>query len=325
MEINYYWTNATKDTIGFLRGLKATFIPAPREMSEKRLVELVKDKLKRRNVVLGIQLAEFVDGFDNQPQFRTLPAAPAIRFARKIAEAKLPYGLYVLQYAPNTPVDDIIRAMRPNDVTVVRGSYHTVFHRRSTYDLLKKRSIPFELVSPFVDEAEAKLFLRTVEAPMRALVSLRQPHGFVDEATLMTYSRDIAKISFDYSFQTGAVLAEKTKSGYTLVDAAANDVVPYQTYALHFGNSREENLSPRHDANHYDTIHAEMNLLVRAMKNGVNFEGKTLFINMMPCPNCARTLVKTGLEEVVYSEVHSDGYAVELFGNAGIKTRRIGA
>lgn len=323
MEINYYWANATEDTIAFLRGLKATFIPAPREMSEKRLIELVKERLKKRNVILGVELSEFVDGFDNQPQFRTLPAEPAIKLARKIAGAKLPHGLYVLQYASSSP-DDIIRAIRPNDVTVVRGSYHTVFHRRSTYDLLKKRNIPFELVSPFVDEAESRLFLRNVEASMRALVGLRQPKGLADENTMMTYSLDAAKGSFDYSFQTGAVLAEKVKGGYKLIDAACNEVVPYQTHALHFGNLREEHLSPRHDLNHYDTIHAEMNLLVRAMQNGVNFEGKTLFINMMPCPSCARTLVRTRLDEVVYNEVHSDGYAVELFEKAGIKTRKAG-
>jgi deoxycytidylate deaminase len=192
-------------------------------------------------------------------------------------------------------------------------------HQRA---LLEKRGIPFEYVSPFVNEDEAKYFLHKINDELIDAADLVGESG--DEQTMLGYAREIAKRSFDYSFQTGAVLATKNAHEYEVIDAACNEVVPYQTYALLHGNAREDNRVPRQgDQTYYDTIHAEMNLLVRAMKNGIRFEGKSLFINMMPCPNCARTLVNSGLSEVVYHEEHSGGYAVKIFEEAGIKTRKV--
>lgn len=308
------WTSFSEENKTKLRALKAVFIMAPREMSDSRLVQLVKENLTKGNVIFGVAEEPFVDGFSGQAHFRTQSLEPVLRLTGLIEKAKLAHTLQVLVY-PQKAVDEVIRAIRPRRVVVVRGSYLHVFHRRTTYELLQKRGIPFSYVSPFTDENEAKMY---GEAVLEEGVS----HQSGDEQAMLDSVDDIAKNSFDYSFQTGAVLAEKAGAGYKLIGAACNEVVPYQTYAMHFGNSREDNLSPRHDANHYDTIHAEMNLLVRTMKQGQVFEGKSLFINMMPCPSCARTLVKTGLKEVVYNEVHSDGYAVKLFEQAGVKTRK---
>lgn len=308
------WSNFSEDTKASLRASKAVFVMAPREMSDERLVQLVKENLSKGNVIFGVAEEEFVDGFSGQAHFRTEPLEPVLRLAELIEKAKLAHTLQILVY-PQKDVNEVIRAVRPRRVVVVRGSYWHVFHRRTTYELLQKRGIPFEYVSPFTNEDEAKSYADAVPQE-----DISHAHG--NEELMLDRVDDIAKYSFDYSFQTGAVLAEKAGAEYKLILAACNEVVPYQTYAMHFGNSREDNLSPRHDANHYDTIHAEMNLLVKAMKNGETFEGKTLFINMMPCPSCARTLVKTGIKEVVYNEVHSDGYAVKLFEQAGIKTRK---
>lgn len=304
-----------------LRGLKATFVMAAREMSEARLTQLVKEYLAKGNVIFGVAKEAFVDGFDEQPQFRTLPLEPVEKLVEKIEKAHLPHSIRVITYRQQD-VDEVIRAVRPQRVVVVRGSYIYPFHRRSTSQLLEKRNIPFEYVSPFVDEEQAKAYL----AAVYLLMHTQKGSTFSDitEKDVMALVGEVAKESFDYSFQTGAVLAEKVGKQYQIIDAACNEVVPYQTFALHFGNAREIHRSAHQaDAVHYDTIHAEMNLLVRAMKNGVNFEGKSLFINMMPCPNCARTLVNSGLKEMVYLETHSGDYAVELFEKAGIVTRKV--
>lgn len=300
-----------------LRALHATFIAAPRSMSQARLVDLIKQELEKRHVVFGVAEEAYVDGFEGQAQFQTLPLSQVMPLAEKINQAGLPHKLIVLPYA-QADVDDVIRLVRPNNVVLVRGSWHLVFHRRSTYALLVKRGIPYSFVSPFLHEQEAKDYLSAVEPKGQ---SFRKRRG--DKGAMLALAAEVARESYDYSFQTGAVLAEATSNGYTAVDAACNEVVPYQTYALHFGNSREDNVAAVHDANHYDTIHAEVNLLVRAMKNGQTFEGKSLFINLLPCPSCARMLVMTGIAEVVYSVDHSDGYAVKLFEKAGIKTRKV--
>lgn len=317
MNNNLTWADFSDNDKKQCRALRPTFVMAPRELSATRLVDLVKQLLEKNHVIFGVAAERFVAGFEGQVQFQTLPINAIEPLAQKIAAAHLPHKLIVLSY-PQIAVDDVIRAIRPKNVVLVRGSWHLVFQRRSTYDLLTRRNIPFSFVSPFVHDSEAKEYLASIEGHLPY-----EPNPLIgDRRAMLAAAQKVATASCDYSFQTGVVLAEPTDQGYRLVDAACNEVVPYQTYALHYGNSREEHLSEVHDANHYDTIHAEMNLLVRALKTGRNFEGKSLFINMMPCPSCARTLVKTGLAEVVYNKVHSDGYAVELFEHAGIKTRK---
>jgi deoxycytidylate deaminase len=92
---------------------------------------------------------------------------------------------------------------------------------------------------------------------------------------------------------------------------------------MHHGNSREKNLSRPHDTNHYDTVHAEMSFLIQAAAGEFDLKGTTLFINLLPCPNCARTLSQTNIDGVVYRNDHSDGYAVELLKLCGKKVTRI--
>ena len=316
MSTTRLWANFSEDEKQYFRGMKVTFVLAPRDMSEKRVIQIVKSALSQGNVVFGIAEEPFITGFEGQPQFQTLAIRGVEQLAQKVATAKVSNNLHILQY-PQNEADVVIRALRPNKVLVVRGSYLYAFHNRSTYRLLQKRNIPFDYVSPFVDESEAQEYEQSVSLPAPNYVSN------ASEEAIFKVVDTIAMCSYDYSFQVGAVLAQRKGSNYSVVDAACNEVVPYQTHALHFGNAREDNtVAPQSSSSHYDTIHAEMNLLVRSMQNGVTFSGKSLFINMLPCPNCARTLVKTGLEEVVYLLEYSDGYSQQLFNQCGIKTRR---
>jgi deoxycytidylate deaminase len=64
-------------------------------------------------------------------------------------------------------------------------------------------------------------------------------------------------------------------------------------------------------------------MVVKAQSQGVDLKGATLFINLLPCPHCARALALTGLAEIVYSQDHSAGYAITLFEQMDKKVRRL--
>lgn len=293
----------------------ALFILAPRQLSEKKIQMLLKQYLPAGNVVLGVAKEPYVQGFEGQPQFRTLQAEEAAGPAQKVAASSHPHKLYLLKYFAHE-TDAIIEKLKPAQVCVVRGSYRHVFHSRSTFYVLDRLGIGFFYASPFADETEARAYEiknEVAAAPVK--------NG--DEVKMLAYAQDVARQSYDYSFQTGCVLARRDTHGYQPLATGFNRVIPYQTYALLHGNARETNRSVHQDTNHYDTIHAEMDMLVRAAAHGTKLAGKTLFINLMPCPACARTLSQTGLAEVVYELDHSDGYAARIFEQCGIKTRRI--
>ncbi len=294
----------------------ATFVLAPRAMSEERLSDIVKTYLPKGDIVLGIAKEPYVEGFEGQLSFMTLSLDTAQDIVEKVASSNLPQKLYVLQYFQRE-IDFIVDKLQPKHAVLVNGSWHQAFHTRSTYYVLVRSGVSFEYISPFINESEAEQYAD------RFPPIVPSPGAAGDEKTMLLLAQVTARNSFDTTYQTGCVLAKPHYKGYGVVASGYNRVIPYQTSALHYGNTREKNYSMPGDTNHYDTIHAEMDLLISTLRSGVDMTGLTLFINILPCPNCARTLSQTGIAEVVYERDHSDGYAVKLFDQCGIKTRRV--
>ncbi|HSB16640.1 MAG TPA: deaminase [Bryobacteraceae bacterium] len=80
--------------------------------------------------------------------------------------------------------------------------------------------------------------------------------------------------------------------------------------------------------------HAERNAICNAARCGTALDGCTLFVEIMPCMDCARAIVQAGIRQVVISgermaQYSSDYYnqhfgMVEvLFAEAGVAVRRV--
>lgn len=50
------------------------------------------------------------------------------------------------------------------------------------------------------------------------------------------------------------------------------------------------------------TVHAEMNAIVQAAKNGVMIDGATIYTTASPCWICFKLLVNSGIKKIVYGE-----------------------
>ncbi|MFY9227726.1 MAG: deaminase [Candidatus Microsaccharimonas sp.] len=317
MTFDFDWAELAFSSKRPLSSLKATFIAAPRDISEARFIQLVKQYLPNGHILLGLSKEDFVDGLEGQPQFAML-RSKSIQKTIDTINAKSEHKVYTLHYFQRE-LDTIIEKLTPTRTVFINGSWHLSFHILSTYYLLSRLHISYELVSAFSDEAEALTYEKTME---KKIVSPAIASTLTDKE-IIELTDEVAKGSYDYGFQTGTILAMKSKAGYQPLLSAFNKVVPYQTYALLHGASRETHLSPTNDANHYDTIHAEMALLVEAHKRNISLKGTTLFVNLMPCPNCARTLAETDIAEVVYRFDHSEGYAADLLQKTNKTVRRI--
>ena len=299
--------------------INAIFIAAPRELSTKRFTQIVKHYLPKADIVLGIAREEYVDGFEGQVQFRMLRKSTVQPIIDKVASSNSLHKIYPFVYAQHE-LENIVKHLVPTQrLLLVNGSWRYAFHNLPAYKILKKNQVPIKFISPFADEIEAKQY----ELAYTPNVKLPDPGQLLSEKEMFAAAGLAATQSFDYSFQTGTALGVKREKGYEFIATTFNKVVPYQTHALHYGNSREKYLSPPHDTNHYDTIHAEMLLLVEAARGDYSLEGATLFINLLPCPNCARTLSQSNIAEVVYNNDHSDGYAIKLLEQSGKKVRRL--
>lgn len=299
-----------------LRDLQATFIAAPRELSAKRFAELAKAYLPGGNILLGLAKEAYIDGFAGQPQFQTLQRKTVAEIIRKVSASSAKHKVYILTYLQRE-LPYILEKISPKRVVLVNGSWRHMFHTTPAYYVLMNRHIPYEMISPFCDEADAKAYEKS-HTPDFSI----KPSLYTAEE-MLALAHEAATMSFDYSFQTGATLGKKSGRRYRFILSAFNKVVPYQTYALHFGNSRELNFSPPNDQNYYDTIHAETYALLLAQQQKLDLGSTTLFVNLLPCPACARFLSQSNIDEIVYQADHSEGYAIKLLEQAGKKVRRL--
>lgn len=303
-----------------VKELKAIFIAAPREISSKRFTALIKEYLPQTNIVLGLAKEAYIEGFEDQPQFKTLQLSVVKNVIEKVNQSTSKHKIYTLSYFQRElPV--VVSKLAFTKVLLINGSWKYAFHNLPVYYQLVNDRTPFVLISPFIDELEAKNYEKNITKLLGE--SQDVPSSSLSPEALLQRAATIAKRSFDYSFQTGAVLARKQGKSYQVLLSAHNKVVPYETYALHHGASREIHFSPPHDLNHYDAVHAETEILIKAAVQSISFKDTTLCVNLMPCPTCARMLADTPIQEVLYQFDHSDGYAVKLLEHAGKKVRRI--
>jgi deoxycytidylate deaminase len=294
------------------------FIAAPREMSAKRFTEIVKHYLPKGNIAIGISDEEYVVGFENQPQFRMLKQDVIQLVIDKVAASDSPNKVYPFVYSQRNLEKIVANLNDSHRVLLVNGSWKYTFHNHPAYKILFDRHVPIKFISPFVDEDEAKQF----EASHSITVDLPNPGQLLTADEMFASAERASLQSYDYSFQTGASLGKQNGEKYEFIASTYNNVIPYQTYALHHGNSREKHLSQPHDTNHYDTVHAEMAFLIAAANGDYSLDGATLFINLLPCPNCARTLSQTTIDGIVYRNDHSDGYGAEILRLCGKKVRQ---
>jgi deoxycytidylate deaminase len=303
-----------------LNALKAMLIAAPRELSARRFTELVRTYLPQGNIMLGLAKESFVAGFEGQPQFRTLQVHTVQTIIDKVNKASTKHRIYTLSYFQRE-FPYILQKLKFQRIMLVNGSWQQTFHTTPAYYMLASKHLDYQMISPFVDEAEAQAYETKTMKEVVATHPFRP--GNYTEAQMAALAKEAARYSFDYSFQTGVALGKRTGKTYDLLAWAYNKVVPYQTFAMHHGASRETNFSPPHDLNHYDTVHAEVELLIKAQKEHIDLKNTTLFINLLPCPACARMFTETDIGEFVYAEDHSSGYAINMLELAGKKVRRL--
>ncbi len=54
------------------------------------------------------------------------------------------------------------------------------------------------------------------------------------------------------------------------------------------------------------TIHAEVNAIIQAAKNGVTIDGADIYVTASPCWNCFKQIANAGIGRIVYGEFYRD-------------------
>lgn len=322
-QYHFDWSDLAFGAKKPISGLKATFIAAPREISPKRFKELVKTYLPNGNIVLGLSKEPYIAGFEGQPQFKTLNIASVQDVIEKVNAVSTNNKIYTISYFQRE-LNYLLQKLDFARALFINGSWQYAFHTRDIYYTTANRHLPYELISPFTDKNEAMEYERAASEAINRAFPLPQAGEHLNETRMLEAAQTAAKYSYDYNFQTGLAVGRQIKRGdYEFIAVTHNKIVPYETYAMLNGASREKHFSPPHDLNHYDTVHAEIEMLVKAARHNADLAGSSVFINLLPCPPCSRALCETEIAEVIYQNDHSGGYAILMLEQAGKKVRRI--
>ena len=143
------------------------------------------------------------------------------------------------------------------------------------------------------------------------------------------YYLDICKVvaarSKDPNTQIGCVIAgpahEIRSTGYNSLPRGIRDDVPERL---------------ERPTKYLWMEHAERNAIYNAARCGTPLEGCTLYVEIMPCMDCAGRIVQAGIREVIVSGARMSQYSSEyydehfrnvevLFQEAGVNVRRVPA
>jgi dCMP deaminase len=69
--------------------------------------------------------------------------------------------------------------------------------------------------------------------------------------------------------------------------------------------------------------HAEMNAIVSAAFMGSSINGSVLYTNFHPCFECAKVIINSGIQEIVYEEDYREDGARELLAEAKVRVRKL--
>lgn len=66
-------------------------------------------------------------------------------------------------------------------------------------------------------------------------------------------------------------------------------------------------------------IHAELNTIMKAAKQGVSVNGAVMYVTLSPCESCSAMLVQAGIKRVVYSEKYRDDAGIKYLLEHGVQ------
>ena len=77
------------------------------------------------------------------------------------------------------------------------------------------------------------------------------------------------------------------------------------------------------EQNCFRTIHAEINAIAQAAKNGSNIKDSSIYVTHTPCIHCIKVLVNTGIKKVYYEAPYKLDTLEEILRNTQVHMEKV--
>ena len=133
----------------------------------------------------------------------------------------------------------------------------------------------------------------------------------------MTITRQVAERSTCLRAKVGAVIVRDR----SILATGYNGAPAGMPHCLDIGCLVYESRTPSGDEekNCFRTIHAEINAIAQAARNGTRIDGADIYVTHTPCIHCFKTLVNTGVKRMFYERPYKLETLDELRANTGVE------
>ena len=119
----------------------------------------------------------------------------------------------------------------------------------------------------------------------------------------MDFAKIISERSYDPRYKVGAIVVTGDNTQVLAVGYNGN---------YSGGPNEVESDSPGESG----MLHAEINALLKLDYN--NPKKKTMYVTLSPCRMCAKAIVNSGIDEVIYNEEYRDTSGLEILSSGGV-------
>ena len=125
----------------------------------------------------------------------------------------------------------------------------------------------------------------------------------------MGIAQEFANMSHDKRAKVGAVIIKDDR----IVSNGWNGTPPGDNNAC-----QDEN-----GVTKPDVIHAEMNALLKAARDGVSVDGATMYCNYSPCVPCSRAMRVAGIKRLVFQNTYRNGEGAKYLLDHDIEVKQL--
>ena len=120
----------------------------------------------------------------------------------------------------------------------------------------------------------------------------------LSDNNFINIAREIASASKCVSKQVGAVIV---KDGRILSTGYNGTPAGFINCCDHWDG---QYTAEHHEWSKTYEIHAEMNAIIWAAREGISIDGATIYVTLEPCSECSKNLIASGIKKIVYDKAY---------------------
>lgn len=120
----------------------------------------------------------------------------------------------------------------------------------------------------------------------------------LSDKNFINIATEIASASKCVSKQVGAVIV---KDGRILSTGYNGTPAGYTNCNEHWN---DEYTRDHHEWSKTYEIHAEMNAIIWAAREGISIEGATIYVTLEPCSECSKNIIASGIKRIVFAKAY---------------------